>query len=438
LSPYTILLTGPTTVANLFFNMASGKMGLVGIWDAIGFDEVADLQKMPKEVVTTLKTYCESGTFARGKDSLSGMASIAMFGNTNQPVEVMVRSSHLFMPMPDVIREDMAFLDRIHFYIPGWEMPKMKVDFFTNHYGFVVDYLAEALRELRKHTFTEILDRNFSLGAHLKSRDVKAVRKSVSGLIKLIYPSGNVSKEELSELVELSIEGRRRVKEQLKKMGSFEFHQTSFSLIDNETREEKFVGVPEQGGRDMISLDPLAPGSVYTSSVDDHAKVGLYRLEVGCSPGTGKLKIAGGVEGLMRESINRAFAYLMGQKVKMGVGQQVDTTDFHVEAIDLLSNHVPCEVGIALVVAIYSALKRLSVQPGLVILGDLSIQGNIKPMRSLAEPLQVAMDNGARKALIPLENKRNFLEVSGDIVERVDPVFFSDPMTAAMKALGMT
>jgi ATP-dependent Lon protease len=438
LSPYTILLTGPTTVANLFFNMASGKMGLVGIWDAIGFDEVADLQKMPKEVVTTLKTYCESGTFARGKDSLSGMASIAMFGNTNQPVEVMVRSSHLFMPMPDVIREDMAFLDRIHFYIPGWEMPKMKVDFFTNHYGFVVDYLAEALRELRKHTFTEVLDRHFSLGAHLKSRDVKAVRKTVSGLVKLIYPNGEISKEEVSELVELSLEGRRRVKEQLKKMGSFEFHQTSFSMIDNETREEKFIGVPEQGGRDMISLDPLAPGSVYTASVDDHAKVGLYRLEVGCSPGTGRLKIAGGVEGLMRESINRAFAYLMGQKVKMGISHQVDTADFHVEAIDLLSNHVPCEAGIALVVAIYSALKRLPVQAGLVILGDLSIQGNIKSMRSLAEPLQVAMDNGARKALIPLENKRNFLEVSGDIVERVDPVFFSDPMTAAMKALGMT
>src|SRR3954466_5655770 len=437
LSPYTILLTGPTTVANLFFNMASGKMGLVGIWDAIGFDEVADLQKLPKEVVTTLKTYCESGTFARGKDSLSGMASIAMFGNTNQPVEVMVRSSHLFMPMPDVIREDMAFLDRIHFYIPGWEMPKMKVDFFTNHYGFVVDYLAEALRELRKHTFTEVIDRHYSLGSHLNARDVKAVRKTVSGLVKLLYPHGELSGEELAELVEMALEGRRRVKEQLKKMGSFEYHQTSFSYIDNESREERFVGVPEQGGRDMISTDPLAPGSVYAASVDDQGKVGLYRLEVGCSPGTGKLKIAGGVDGVMKESIQRAFAYLMGQKVKMGVGQQVDTTDFHVEAIDLLTNHVPCEAGIALVVAVYSAVKRVSVQAGFVILGDLSIQGNIKAMRSLAEPLQVAMDNGARKALIPLENKRNFLEVSGEIVERVDPVFFSDPMTAAMKALGM-
>ena len=438
LSPYTILLTGPTTVANLFFNMASGKMGLVGIWDAIGFDEVADLQKMPKEVVTTLKTYCESGTFARGKDSLSGMASIAMFGNTNQPVEVMVRSSHLFMPLPDVIREDMAFLDRIHFYIPGWEMPKMKVDYFTNHYGFVVDYLAEALRELRKHTFTEAFDRNFSLGAHLKSRDVKAVRKTVSGLVKLIYPNGAVSKVEVAELTELALEGRRRVKEQLKKMGSFEFHQTSFSLIDNETREEKFVGVPEQGGRDMIATDPLAPGSVYTASVDDQGKVGLYRLEVGCSPGTGKLKIAGGIEGPMKESLQRAFAYLQGQKVKMGIGQQFDTTDFHLEAIDLLGNHVPCDAGIAVVVAVYSAIKRQSVLAGLMILGDLTIQGNIKSVKTLAEPLQVGMDNGARRALVPLENKRNFLDVSGEIVERVDPIFFSDPMTAAMKALGMT
>jgi len=300
LSPYVILLTGPTTVANLFYNMATGKMGLVGIWDAIAFDEVADLQKMPKEVVTTLKTYCESGMFARGKDSLSGTASLALFGNTNQPVEAMVRSSHLFVPMPDVIRDDMAFLDRIHYYIPGWEVPKMRVEFFTDHYGFVVDYLAEALRELRKHNFTEIIDRHFSLGSHLNARDVKAARKTVSGLVKLVYPHGELSAKELAELVEMALEGRRRVKEQLKKMGSFEYHQTSFSYIDNETREERFVGVPEQGGRDTISTDPLAPGSVYAASVDDQGKVGLYRLEVGCSPGTGKLKIAGGIEGPMK------------------------------------------------------------------------------------------------------------------------------------------
>lgn len=438
LSPYSILLTGPTTVANLFYNMASGKMGLVGIWDAVAFDEVADLQNMPQEVITTLKTYCESGMFARGKDALSGSASIAMFGNTNQAVEVMVRSSHLFMPMPEIIREDMAFLDRLHFYVPGWEIPKMKVEYFTDHYGFVVDYFAEALRQLRKHNFTEAIDRYFSLGSHLNARDVKAVRKTVSGLIKLIYPHGEMTRNELAEILELALEGRRRVKEQLKKLGSFEYHQTSFSYIDNETREERFVGVPEQGGRDMIASDPLAHGSVYTASVDDQGKVGLYRIEIGCSPGTGKLKIAGGIDGTMRESIQRAYAYLSAQKGRIGISQLIDTTDFHVEAIDLLSNHVPCEAGVALIVAIYSAIKKQSVLPGLVILGDLSIQGNIKAQRSLVEPLQVAMDNGARRALIPLENKRNFLEVSGDIIERVDPIFYSDPIMAAMKALGMS
>src|ERR1035441_2017051 len=310
LSPYAILLTGPTTVANLFYNIASGKMGLVGLWDAVAFDEVADLQKMPKEVVTTLKTYCESGTFARGKEQLSGTASIAMFGNTNQPVEVMVRSSHLFAPMPDVIREDTAFLDRIHFYIPGWEIPKMQMAMFTRGYGFVVDYLAEALREMRRRNYTEIIDRDFGLGSQLKSRDVKAVRKTVAGLVKLLHPHGEVAKEELRELLELAMEGRRRVKEQLKKLGSFEFFQTSFSYIDKETGEERYVGVPEEGGRNVIASDPLEPGSVYAASVDDQGKVGLCRIEIGCATGTGKLKLAGGIEGAMKESIQRAFGYL--------------------------------------------------------------------------------------------------------------------------------
>jgi len=437
LSPYVILMTGPTTVANLFYNIATGRMGLVGLWDAIAFDEVADLQKMQKEVVTTLKTYCESGTFARGKEPMEGRASIALFGNTNQPVEVMVRSANLFVPLPDVIREDLAFLDRLHFYLPGWEIPKMRMEFFTDHYGFVVDYLAEALRELRRHNYTEIVDHYFSLGSHLNARDVKAVRRSVAGLIKLLYPHGQATKEEMAELLSLALEGRRRVKEQLKKMGSFEYHRTSFSYMDTETREERFVGVPEEGGRDLISPDPLAPGSVYTASVDHEGKVGLYRLEIGCSAGTGKLRMSGAIDGAMKESVQRAFAYLQGHKLNMGIAQAFDTTDFHVEAIDLLSNRSSCELGIALIVAIQSALKKQSVQPALLILGDLSIQGNIKAVRSLAEPLQIAMDNGARRALIPIENKRHFLEVSADIIERVDPIFYGDPLTASLKSLGM-
>jgi ATP-dependent Lon protease len=437
LSPYAILLTGPTTVANLFYNMSTGKMGLVGLWDAIGFDEVADLQKMPKEIITMLKTYCESGTFARGKEALSGYASVAMFGNTNQPVEVMVRSSHLFNPLPDIIREDMAFLDRIHYYLPGWDIPKMRNDFFTDHYGFVVDYLAEALRELRKYNYTEIVDRSFSLGSHLNARDVKAARKTISGMIKLVYPHGKFSKTELSELIGIALEGRRRVKEQLKKMGSFEYHQTSFSYIDNDTREEKYVAVPEEGGRNLISNDPLAPGSVYAASVDTSGKVGLYRLEVSLAPGSGKLKMAGGIQGGMKESIQRSFAYLQSHKVEMGISTLFDSSDFHVEAIDLLGNRIPCDAGIAFVIALYSAVKRQSTLPAMLILGDLSIQGNIKSLPSLAEVLQTAMDNGAKKALIPIENKRNFLDVSADIIERVDPIFYGDPMTAALKGLGL-
>jgi ATP-dependent Lon protease len=392
---------------------------------------------MPKEIVTMLKTYCESGTFARGKEAVSAYASIAFFGNTNQPVEVMVRSSHLFMPLPEVIREDMAFIDRLHYYLPGWEIPKMRMNFFTDHSGFVVDYLAEALRELRKTNYTDSADKMFSFGSHLNARDVKAVRKSISGLIKLIYPNGKFTKEELREIVEVSLEGRRRVKEQLKKMGSFEFYQTSFSYIDNETREELFVGVPEEGSRNLISSDPLAPGSVYTASVDSDGKVGLYRIEVTSFGGTGKLKITGGIQGLMKESIQRGFSYLQSHKVELGIAHEFDSTDFHIEAIDLLSNRRQCEPGIAFIIAVYSCIKKHQVLPGILVLGDLSIQGNIKPLMSLSEVLQVAMDNGARKGLIPIENKRNFLDVSADVLEKVDPIFYGDPLTAALKGLGL-
>jgi ATP-dependent Lon protease len=435
-SPYAALLTGPTTVANLFGHMGGRQKGMVQIWDVVAFDEVSDLQKMPKEVITTMKTYCESGTFQRGQEAASGDASIAMFGNTNQPVDVLVQTGHLFAPMPDLIRDDMAFLDRLHFYLPGWEIPKMRNDLFTNHYGFVVDYLAEALREMRKHNFTEIIDRHFSLGAHLNARDRKAVRKTVSGLMKIVHPQGDVSQEDLAEILELALEGRRRVKEQLKKMGSFEYYHTSFSYTQQETGEEKFVGVPEQGGRDLISTDPLPPGTVYSAGVTSDGTVGLYRVEISASGGTGKLKMAGGVAGVVKESVQRAFSYLQSKKGELGVSRELDTSDLHVEVIDLLGNRVEAELGVAFFVAAYSVLRKAPVSPALLVLGDMSVQGNIKGMRSLVEPLRVAMDNGAKRALIPIENKRTFLDVSADIVEHVDPIFYGDPKTAAMKVMG--
>ena len=275
-----------------------------------------------------MKTYCESGQFQRGQDAMAGYASIAMFGNTQQPVDVMVQTGHLFAPMPDVIRDDMAFIDRLHFYLPGWEVPKMRNEHFTDHYGFVVDYLAEALRDLRKHNFTEIVDRYFSLGAHLNARDRKAVRRTVSGVVKILHPHGQVSKDDLGEILEFALEGRRRVKEQLKKMGSFEYYQTSFSYQISETGEEKFVGVPEQGGRDLISPDRLAPGTIYSASVSGDGTVGMYRLETTTSSGSGKLKLAGGISGVMKESVSRAFSYLLANKGAFGVARDVDTADF--------------------------------------------------------------------------------------------------------------
>jgi len=437
ISPYAALLTGGTTVANLFGHMSGRQKGMVQIWDVVGFDEVADLQKMPKEVVTTMKTYCESGTFQRGQEAVTGDASIAMFGNTNQPIDVMVQTGHLFEPMPDVIRDDMAFIDRLHFYLPGWEIPKMRNDLFTDHYGFVVDYLAEALRDMRKHNFTEVIDRHFSLGAHLNARDRKAVRKTVSGLMKILYPHGEVTQDDLAEILEVALEGRRRVKEQLKKMGSFEYYHTSFSYTLQDTGEEKFVGVPEQGGRDLISADPLPPGTVYTAGVTSDGTVGLYRIEVSVASGTGKLKMEGGLAGAMKESVQRAFSYVQAKKVDLGIARDLDTSDLHVEVIDLLANRVEAEVGVAFFVACYSAMRKAPANAALLVLGDMSVQGNIKPLRSLTEPLQIAKDNGAKRALIPIENKRSFLEVPADVVEHVDPIFYGDPKTAGMKVLGL-
>jgi ATP-dependent Lon protease len=438
LSPYTILLTGATTVANLFYNMATGKMGLVGNWDAVAFDEVADLEKMPKEVVTMLKTYCESGTFARGKEALSGIASIAMFGNTNQPVDVMVRSSHLFAPMPDVIREDMAFLDRIHFYLPGWEVPKMRNEFFTDHYGFVVDYLAEALKELRRLNFAEALDRHFSLGSHLNARDAKAVRKTLSGLLKLVHPHQEYTRDELAELLTLAI--RRPSPRQGAAQEAGLVRVPSDVVLVHRERDDGRALRWRSRGRGPADDLRRPPRSRF-----DLCVLGERRCQGGALPDRGwPVHGDGETEGCRRcrrcdagfES-NERLLTLQGHKQQFGISQLVDTTDFHVEAIDLLSNRISCEVGMALFVAIYSALQRRPALPGLVVLGDMSIQGNLKPVRSLAEPLQIAMENGAHRSLIPLANKRQLLEVAGEVVDRVDPIFYSDPLSGALKGLGM-
>lgn len=435
LSPYAILVSGgKTTVANLFYNMSTRKVGLVGMWDTVAFDEVAGIQFSDKTAIQILKDYMESGSFSRGREELVAEASMVFAGNINQPVETLVRTSTLFQPLPEDM-QDMALIDRLHFYLPGWEMPKMRNEFFSDHYGFVVDYLAEAMRELRRRSYTEAIDRYFSLGSHLNTRDARAVRRTVSGLVKLLHPAGDPGKDEVQEYLELAIEGRRRVKEQLKKMGAFEYYQTSFSYCDTESMQEHYVGVPEEGGRQLIGADPMPPGSVYTAALTDADSVALHRIEISRMGGGGRLRVTGSPDRAMKESIVTAFDYIRAHKTRLGIERDIDSYDYHVQIVDLMQSKEGSQGGVAFFIALYSLLRDKAIQAGLVVLGEMTIQGNILAVRSLTEPLHVIMDNGAKRVLIPLSNRRGFLEVPPDIVERVDPIFYSDPLTAALKAL---
>ena len=438
LSPYSILISGgKTTVANLFYNLSTRRVGLVGMWDVVAFDEVAGINFGDKTGIQILKDYMESGSFSRGREEIPAEASIVFAGNINQPVEVLVRTSTLFHPLPEEM-QDMALIDRIHFYLPGWEMPKMHNQFLTDHYGFVVDYTAEAFRELRRQNFTTHLDRYFSLGTDLNTRDAKAVRRTLSGLIKLLHPAGDPTKEELQEYLELAIEGRRRVKEQLKKMGAFEYYQTSFSYIDTESMHEQFVGVPEEGGRALISQDPLPPGSIYTAAFTNSDTVALHRIEISRMSGSGKLRITGNPDRTMKESIITAYDYMRANKNRLGIERDIGSYDYHVQIVDLMQSKEGAQAGIAFFVALYSLLQDKTPLASLVVLGEMTIQGNIIATRSLLEPLQMIMDNGGKKVLIPISNKRQLFEVPGDLLERVDPVFYSEPLAAALKAIGVS
>ena len=245
-SPNSILISGgKTTVPQLFVHLGTGRLGLLSMWDVVAFDEVAGMQFGDSTVVQMLKDYMESGSFARGKEELPAEASIVLLGNTDLPAETLVKTSHLFVDLPDAMI-DAAFLDRLHFYLPGWEVPKMEQRFFTDHYGFVSDYLSEALRESRRTSFSDALENEFALGPHLNARDEKAVKKTVSGLLKILHPDGEWTRSELREYLEFAMDGRRRVKEQLKKLAPHEYAKTSFSYVDRDTGMESWVEVPEQ------------------------------------------------------------------------------------------------------------------------------------------------------------------------------------------------
>jgi len=436
MSPYCILISGgKASTANLFYNNARRQVGLVGHWDVVAFDEVGGLKGQDSDAVQIMKDYMANGRFSRGVTQVLADASLAFIGNLNQPVESLVQNSatDLFQTLPKEF--DLALLDRMHFYLPGWEVPKNSKDILTVHYGFVTDYLAEAFRALRKQNRFDEAERVFRFGSHVEGRDATAIKKTVSGLLKILHPDGGWTKEELAEYVELAMEGRRRVKEQLKKRGSFEFYKTSFSYIDLETDVERTVGVPEQGGAALISQDPLPPGTVYTAAVDAEAKVALFRLEVTITAGTGKLRTPTGLDKALKESLNRAFTYLQNVKDKLGLTQMLAQKDIFAEAVDLSGGRVECPCGVAFFAAMISAIRNKRVQAGTVILGDLTIQGNIKGPASITEPLQLALESGATRALVPLSNKAQFAGLPEDVLERLDVVFYGDVDRAVLKTL---
>jgi len=435
ISPYSVLISGGgTTTANLFYNMATQRVGLVGLWDVVAFDEVAGVGFKEKDGIQILKDFMESGSFVRGKEVITANAAMVFVGNLDKPVDVLVKTHHLFEPLSESM-QDAALIDRLHCYLPGWEMPKVDPAMLTDHYGFIVDYLAEAFRYLRRQNFTEMVDRPFVFGSHLNKRDDTAVRRCVSGLLKLLHPNKGHTDEELATYLAFAMEGRRRVKEQLKKMLPFEYGKTSFSYIDRATQQEHFVGVPEEGGRDIIPYDPPAPGTIYTATVGGaERKVGIYRIEVSVSGGTGKLKLSGGMDKGMREACQRAFSYMQTHKGELGLGRDIDTHDFHVEGVDLLGSKVPCEAGVSFFVAAISALRRVQPVGGTIVLGDMSIQGNIKGLPTLTELMQLSRDNGARQVLVPTANRREALALEEDLLELAN--FYNEPKGAAERALG--
>jgi ATP-dependent Lon protease len=436
MSPYCMLISGgKASTANLFYNNARRQVGLVGHWDVVAFDEVGGMKVTDPDTIQIMKDYMANGRFSRGIAQVHADASLAFVGNLNQPVESLVQSAatDLFQPLPKEF--DLAVIDRLHFYMPGWEVPKTSKDILTNTYGFVTDYLAEAFRALRKQNRFDAVELHYRLGSHVEGRDAIAVKKTVSGFLKLLHPGGDYTKDELRGYLELALESRRRVKEQLKKRGSFEFYKTSFSYIDGADGTERTVAVPEQGGKGMISQDPLPPGSVYTAAADNDAKVGLFRLEVNITPGTGKIRTPTGLEKGLKESLNRAVSYLQAVKDRLGLAPLLAQKDIYAESVDLSGARIECACGVAFFVAIMSALQNRRVQAGTVVMGDLTVQGNLKGVPSITEPLHVALENGAVRALVPISNKSQFGALPEETVEKMDVIFYGDIDRAVLKAI---
>lgn len=439
ISPNSILVSGgQTTVANLFYNMANKTVGLVGMWDCVAFDEVAGITFKDKDGIQIMKDYMASGSFARGKEEKAASASMVFVGNINQSVDVLLKTSHLFEPFPVAMAYDTAFLDRMHCYVPGWEIPKYRPDFFTDEYAFITDYLSEFMKEMRKEQFGDACDKYFKFGSNLNQRDVIAVRKMISGFTKLLYPDGVYNREDMTEIMTISLELRRRVKEQLKKIGGMEFYDVNFSYIDNETFEEHFVPVPEQGGGKLIPEGMPNPGHVYTISRGKTGMVGVYRLETQVLPGNGKFVRTGlGSDRDAREATNTAFNYLKANGRNISNSISTTTKDYIVNYQDLNGIGITKNLTLPTLVAICSAALQKPTLSNLAVLGDISISGTILKVEELANTLQVCLDSGAKKVLIPITSAVDMATVPPELMGAFSIIFYNTPQEAIFKALGV-
>lgn len=439
ISPNSILVSGgQTTVANLFYNMARKQVGLVGLWDCVAFDEVAGINFKDKDGIQIMKDYMASGSFARGKEEKAASASMVFVGNINQSVDVLLKTSSLFDPFPPEIGMDTAFLDRMHCYIPGWEIPKFRPEHFTDDYGFITDYLSEFIRELRKEQYGDALDHYFHLGKNLNQRDTIAVRKMVGGFIKLLYPDGEYTKEQLEEILQLSLEMRRRVKEQLKKLGGMEFYDVNFSYIDNETFDEHYVSVPEQGGGKLIPEGMCNPGQVYTVSQGKSGMIGVFRLESQMLPGNGKLDRTGiGTDRDAKESSNTAFSFLKANGKRISGSISTTTKDYIINYQDLQGIGMTGKLALPTLIALCSIALGKPVLSSLAVLGEISISGTLIKVDELANSLQVCLDSGAKKVLIPATSMIDFATVPPDLMSAFQLIPYQSAEDAVFKAMGV-
>ena len=439
ISPNSILVSGgQTTVANLFYNMGRKTVGLVGLWDCVAFDEVAGINFKDKDGIQIMKDYMASGSFARGKEEKAASASMVFVGNINQSVDVVLKTSNLFDPFPPEMGTDTAFLDRMHCYIPGWEIPKFRPEHFTNDYGFITDYLAEFIRELRKEQYGDALDRYFRLGKNLNQRDTIAVRKIVGGMIKLLYPDGVFTKEQLEEILKFALEMRRRVKEQLKKLGGMEFYDVNFSFIDNDTFEEQFVSVPEQGGGKLIPEGMCNPGQVYTVSQGKGGMIGVFRLESQMLPGSGKFERTGlGSDGKCKEAANTALSYLKANGNRISSSISTTTKDYIINYQDLQGLGMTEKLALPTLIALCSIALGKPTMSSLAVLGEISIAGTMLKVDELANTLQVCVDSGAKKVLLPITSAVDLGAVPADLIGCFNLIFYQSAEDAVFKALGV-